>query len=53
MWETYPNDEELPREGMLKHTISSGNYDNEKLEREKIRVEIRDKVSAKFKKKIR
>jgi hypothetical protein len=26
MWETYPNDEELQkREGMLKHTISSGN----------------------------
>jgi hypothetical protein len=26
----------------------SGNYDNEKLEREKIRAEIRDKVSAKL-----
>jgi hypothetical protein len=45
MWETYPDEELQKREGMLKHTISSGNYDNEKLEREKIRAEIRESFS--------
>jgi hypothetical protein len=39
MWETYPNDEELPKKRRYVKTYdsSSGNYDNEKLEREKIR----------------
>jgi hypothetical protein len=39
MWETYPNDEELPKKRRYVKNIRflSGNYDNEKLEREKIR----------------
>jgi hypothetical protein len=51
MWETYPNDEELPKKNVKTYDFLSGNYDNEKLEREKIRAEEIDKVSAKFNKK--